>query len=51
MGPEKADKLVYCHEALHLRTKLVKAGFKNKLEAWDTDSDLDASSDEGDFMV
>ena len=51
LGHEKADKLVYCHEALHLRKKLQKAGFKNKLEKWESDSDSDQSSDEEDYMV
>ena len=51
LAHEKADKLVYCHEALHLRSKLVKAGFKNKLEKWESDSDSDMSSDEEDYMA
>ena len=41
-----ADKLVYCHEALHLQNKLQKAGYEAKVERWDTDSDSNASDEE-----
>ena len=38
LGHAKGDKLVYCHEALHLRKKLQKAGYsagyKAKVEKW-----------------
>ena len=48
----KGDKLVYIHEALHLRNKLQKAGFKAKVEKWDSDSESDDDSgDEEDLMV
>ena len=40
----------YCHEALHLKEKLTKAGYKEKVEKWDSDSDSD-SSDEEDLAV
>ena len=46
MGHAVADKLVYCHEALHLKNKLQTAGYKQEAEKWDTDSDSDASDDE-----
>ena len=46
MGHATGDKLVYCHEALHLKGKLQNAGYKQKTEKWDTDSDSDASDDE-----
>ena len=46
MRHEVSDKLVYCHEALHLREKLQKASFIAKVEKWDTDSDSDSSDDE-----
>ena len=29
--------LVYCHEALHLQSKLQKAGYEAKTVEWDTD--------------
>lgn len=46
----KADKLVYCHEALHLQLKLQKAGYKQQTVKWDSDSDSDDSDDEADIM-
>ena len=47
LGHAKGDKLVYCHEALHLRKKLQKAGYKAKVEK---DSD-DQSDDDKDLMA
>ena len=44
-----ADKLVYCHEALHLRTKMDKRGYKEPTIKWESDSDDDNSSDEEDL--
>ena len=35
---ETADRLVYCHEALHLRTKMQKANYQPPVVKWD-DSD------------
>ena len=46
----KSDKLVYCHEALHLKDKLQKAGYKAKMVKWDSDSDSDEMYDEKDLM-
>ena len=46
----KSDKLVYCHEALHLKEKLQKAGYKAKMVKWDSDTDSDESDDEKDLM-
>jgi hypothetical protein len=53
MGHEVSDKLVYCHEALHLREKLQKANYKGKVEKWESDSDSDdaGSEDEADLAV
>ena len=54
MGHTVSDKRVYCHEALHLKEKLTKAGYKEKVEKWDSDSDSDSdsgSSDEEDLAV
>jgi hypothetical protein len=46
MGHAVADKLVYCHEALHMQSKLQKAGYSQAVEKWDSDSDSDESEDE-----
>ena len=43
MSHRTADKLVYCHEALHIRNK-------QSAERWDSDSDSD-ESDEEDLKV
>ena len=48
---DTGDKLVYCHEALHLKLKLQDAGYKQKVEKWDTDSDSDDSKDEDDLKM
>ena len=42
MGHAVGDKLVYCHEALHMRAKLQHAGYVQQHIKWDltqTDSD------------
>ena len=52
MGHATGDKLVYCHEAIHLRNKLQKAGYKQKIEKWDSDEESDEDSeDEADLAV
>eukprot|EP00965_Chrysotila_dentata_P102222 3374989-Pleurochrysis_carterae.AAC.2 len=43
---ETSDKLVYCHEALHLREKLHHVGYEEKVARWDVDSDSDSDGDE-----
>ena len=43
-------KLVYCHEALHLKDKLQKVGYEAKTVKWDSDSDSDESDDKKDLM-
>ena len=44
---ETADRLVYCHEALHLRTKMQKANYQPPVVKWDdSDSDSNVSEDE-----
>ena len=46
MGHGVADKLVYCHVALHLKAKLQKASYHPVAEKWDSDSDSDESHEE-----
>ena len=50
MSHRTADKLVYCHEALHMKYKLQGAGYKQAAERWDSDSDSD-ETDEEDLKV
>ena len=50
MGHESGDMRVYCHEALHMKDKMQTAGYKAKVEKWDTDSDSD-ETDEEDLKV
>ena len=38
MGHAVADKLVFCHEALHLKEKLQSASYMQKVEKWATES-------------
>ena len=49
LGHAVADRLVYCHEALHLRERMNKAGYKAPVVKWDSDSESDDSSDEEDL--
>lgn len=53
MKHSTADKLVYCHEALHLELKMQDAAWSPEVERWDDDdsdeSDDDASDAEDDF--
>ena len=46
LGHAVGDKLVYCHEAIHLEAKLQSAGYKQSVEKWDSDSDSDETDDE-----
>ena len=50
MGHESGDMRVYCHEALQMKDKMQTAGYKAKVEKWDTDSDSD-ETDEEDLKV
>ena len=50
MQHARADMLVYCHEALHLRAKLGGAGYVQEFVRWDSDSDSD-ETDEEDLAV
>ena len=51
MSHGTSDKLVYCHEALHLQRKLQKASYNAPVAKWDSDSDSDESDDELDLAV
>jgi hypothetical protein len=52
LSHKTGDKLVYCHEALHLQRKLQRAGYKVIIEKWDSDSESDeGSGDEADLAV
>ena len=43
-----ADKLVYCHEAMHLQLRMQDAGWEADVERWESDTDSDASDAERD---
>jgi hypothetical protein len=43
---ERADKRVYCHEALHYQKKLQSATYRQEIVAWDSDSDDDGAGDD-----
>ena len=45
-----ADKLVFCHEAMHIQLRMQNAGWSADVERWESDEDSDAS-DEGDADV
>ena len=47
MQHRTADKLVYCHEAMHLQLRMQDAGWAADVERWESDSDSDASAAEG----
>ena len=34
-----ADKLVFCHEMLHVQTRMQDAGWAADVERWESDSD------------
>ena len=53
MQHARADKLVYCHEALHMQAKLTSAHYEQKAVRWDSDSDdeTDKEEDEKDLAV
>ena len=51
MGHPVADKLVFCHESLHLRHKLQDAGYAPEIEQWDSDEESEEEDDEQDFIA
>ena len=52
IGHAKADKRVYCKQALALRNKVQTAKYTQAVEEWDSgsDSDSEVSIDEEDLM-
>ena len=44
-----ADKLVYCHETMHVLAKMQDEGWQADTEAWESDEDSDKSDEEADF--
>ena len=46
MAHKTADKLVYCHEAVHVQLRMQDAGWHADVERWESDEDSDDSGDE-----
>ena len=51
MGHPIADKLVFCHESLHLRQKSQDAGYVPEAEQWESDEESDEEDVEQDFIA
>ena len=47
MAHNTADKLVYCHEAMHVQLRMQDAGWSADVKRWESDEDSDRSEDEG----
>ena len=47
MAHKTADKLVFCHEAMHVQLRMQSAGWSPNVERWESDEDSDDSGDEG----
>mmetsp|Transcript_21064 Transcript_21064/g.69001 ORF Transcript_21064/g.69001 Transcript_21064/m.69001 type:complete len:159 (-) Transcript_21064:38-514(-) len=41
-----ADKLVFCHEAMHVQLRMQDAGWSADVERWESDEDTDGSKEE-----
>ena len=48
MAHKTADKLVYCHEAMHVQLRMQDAGWSADVERWESDEDSDQSEEERD---
>ena len=48
MQHQTADKLVYCHDSMHLQQKLQDSGWAPDVERWDSDEDSDGSDHDDD---
>ena len=46
MSHGTVDKLVYCHEAMHVQLCMQDAGWSADVERWESDEDSDGSEDE-----
>ena len=46
MAHKTADKLVYCHEAMHVQLRMQNAGWSADVEKWVSDEDSDNSEAE-----
>ena len=46
MAHKTADKLVYCHEAMHVQLRVQSAGWSPDVERWESDEDSEDSGDE-----
>ena len=45
MSHKTADKLVFCHEAMHAQLLVQNAGWSPDVVKWDNDDDSDAEDD------
>jgi hypothetical protein len=48
MAHKTADKLVYCHEAMHVQLRMQDAGWSADVERHESDEDSDGSATERD---
>ena len=48
MQHRTADKLVFCHEAMHVQMRMQIAGWSADVERWETDEESDGSEEECD---
>ena len=46
MAHKTADKLVFCHEAMHLQLRLQSAGWSADVQRWESDEDSEDSEGE-----
>ena len=46
MAHRTADKLVYCHEMMHVQLRVQNAGWSADVERWESDEESDGSDDE-----
>ena len=46
MSHGTADKLVFCHEAMHVQLRMQDAGWSADVERWESDEDTDGSKEE-----
>ena len=51
MAHGTADKLVFCHEVMHVQLRMQDAGWSAEVERWESDEDSDGSADELDRDV